>query len=156
MRWARSLRATSTRTFIAFPLLAFLEAAVSGRRLRPQFVPLMLWGYLQYRLAGSYRRRLGGGGPGMGKPPERLVTSGPFAVSRNPMYLGHLLFFMGMYLVLRSPLAAALGLAHVPWFRRRVARDEQRLDALFGDEYRDYCRRVPRWAGIPRRGRYSA
>jgi protein-S-isoprenylcysteine O-methyltransferase Ste14 len=31
------------------------------------------------------------------------------------------------------------------WFDRRVREDEERLAGLFGDDYRDYCRRVKRW-----------
>jgi len=34
---------------------------------------------------------------------------------------------------------------HIFWFDRRVREDEQRLVDLFGEPYRDYCRRVKRW-----------
>ena len=114
-------------------------------RLEPWFLPLLLWGYLQYRLIGSYRIRRAGGGPGMDTPPERLLTTGPFAYCRNPMYLGHIIFLIGLTLSLRSLLAALLTLAVAVWFQLRVVRDEKRLCERFGQSYLDYSARVKRW-----------
>ena len=113
--------------------------------IQPWALPLLAWGYLQYRLAGNYRTRLGGGGPGISVPPERLVASGPYRLVRNPMYLGHLIFLAGLALVLRSWLALAVFVVHVPWFHRRVLEDEARMLQLFGEPYRAYCARVKRW-----------
>ena len=73
---------TPIRTFVLIPLIAGLwEFMLNGRvlELYPLYTPLMLWGYLQYRLCGRYRRQHGGGGPGLEPPPEDLVTSGPYA-----------------------------------------------------------------------------
>lgn len=109
----------------------------------------MAWGYLQYRWAGDYRTRHGRGGPGQGTPPERIVTSGVYAWTRNPMYLGHLVFLTGLALTTRSPLAGAILAANLVWFPRHAERDEERLLELFGDDYADYRDRVPRW--LPRR-----
>ena len=95
--------------------------------LQPWYLPLMAWGYLQYRLIGHYRIRLGGGGPGMSTPPERLVTSGPYAWCRNPMYLGHIIFLVGLALTFQSGLAALIAAATIVWFTFRVRRDETRL-----------------------------
>ena len=116
-----------------------------GLRIEPWFVPLLVWGYLQYRLVGKYRIRRGGGGPGMETPPERLVTSGPFAWSRNPMYLGHIIFLLGLTLTLQSPLAAAIAVGTAVWFQSRVRRDERRLEERFGRAYQEYRARVRRW-----------
>jgi protein-S-isoprenylcysteine O-methyltransferase Ste14 len=82
--------------------------------------------------------------------PDRLITTGPYAVTRNPMYLGHLTFLAGLAMTTRSPLAAAVAVAHVPWFSARVRRDEIRLRNKFGPAYDEYCARVPRWVpGAP-------
>lgn len=81
----------------------------------------------------------------MERPPDRLVTSGPYALSRNPMYLGHMLFTLGLALVFRSPVGAALVMERARRFQRRVRVDERRLEQIFGDEYRNYSRRVKRW-----------
>lgn len=107
--------------------------------------PLLAWGYLQYKLVGTLRAREGGGGPGISKPPERIVTQGPYRWLRNPMYLGHLIFFAGIALSLGSWAGAVVLAAHAVWFDLRVREDEARLAALFGEPYREYCRRVKRW-----------
>lgn len=143
-----SLRSTSTRTFLLYPALVFAEQRLARRRVDPRWLPLLAWGYLQYRWAGRYRSRVGGGGPGMGRPPEHLVTTGVYGITRNPMYLGHQIFLAGLALTSRSPLAAMLLVGHVPWFDARVRRDEHALRERFGDAYADYCAHVPRWGGL--------
>ena len=147
-RVVRRLRSTSFRTFVLYPVLIVAwEWLSNGGRLdvRPWYLPLLLWGYLQYRLTGNYRIRHGGGGPGMDTPPDRLVTTGPFAWSRNPMYLGHIVFLLGLTLALRSWLGAIVTAATTVWFQSRVRRDEQRLQERFGQPYREYAARVRRW-----------
>ena len=144
-RW---LKSTSNRTFIVWPLVLYaVEAALQQGwpRLQPWALPLLAWGYLQYRWVGTYRTRLGGGGPGLSNPPDRIVEAGPYRWIRNPMYLGHLVFFAGLALLLQSWVAAAVFVAHVFWFDRRVREDEAHLAQRFGESYRDYCRRVKRW-----------
>jgi protein-S-isoprenylcysteine O-methyltransferase Ste14 len=112
---------------------------------RIEILPLLALGYLQYYFVGRYRLREGGGGPGISIPPERLVTEGPYRWCRNPMYLGHLIFFAGLALALQSWLAAAVLACHLVWFDWRVRGDEARLAALFREPYRDYVARVKRW-----------
>lgn len=142
------LGSTSFRTFLLYPVvLVAWELAINRGKLNlePAFLPLLAWGYLQYHLIGKYRIRRGGGGPGMDTPPERLVTTGPFAWCRNPMYLGHVIFLVGLTLTLQSALAAAITAYTVVWFQFRVARDERRLAERFGQPYLDYKARVRRW-----------
>jgi protein-S-isoprenylcysteine O-methyltransferase Ste14 len=145
------LRSTSFRTFVLYPLIVIeWELLRNGGRLQiqPWYLPLLAWGYLQYRLIGKYRMRHGGGGPGMDTPPERLVGTGPYAWSRNPMYLGHIVFLLGLTLALQSVVAALITVATAIWFHFRVRRDERRLQALFGPAYQEYSARVTRW--VPR------
>lgn len=148
LKWLlRRLRSTSFRSFILYPLIvvAWELAWYRALRLDIVFVPLMLWGYLQYRFVGVYRTRHGGGGPGLDVPPERLVTSGPYAYTRNPMYLGHIIFLAGLSLTLKSWFALALLAATVIWFDLRVRRDERNMAKLFGRAYGEYTGRVRRW-----------
>lgn len=81
----------------------------------------------------------------MDTPPERLVTGGPFALCRNPMYLGHIIFLAGLALSLQSWLAAALAAGTALWLQFRVRRDGPRLAERFGEPYREYAARVKRW-----------
>jgi protein-S-isoprenylcysteine O-methyltransferase Ste14 len=136
------LRGTPNRTFILYPALVLL----THRRVeRPAFLPMLVWGYLQYRLIGGYRQRQHAGSRGFARPPDRLLTTGPYALSRNPMYLGHLIFMVGLALSTGSTLAWAILAANLPWFQSRVVYDEQRLLEKFGADYEAYCRRVRRW-----------
>ena len=144
-RW---LKSTSNRTFVVWPVVLFaVEALVQQGmpRLHPWAALLMAWGYLQYRLVGNYRTRLGGGGPGLSNPPDRIVERGIYRWVRNPMYLGHMIFLAGLAIFLASWVAAVVFVAHLPWFDARAREDERHLAERFGDEYRGYCRRVRRW-----------
>lgn len=129
------------------PLTVLIGETLRGRVPLPdtRFAPLLLWGYLQFRLCGDYRSGLGGGSGGMQGFPDRLVTGGPYAHSRNPMYLGHLIFSLGLVLTFKSPVAAGLMFIRTVYFTERVLRDEDRLAAHFGDNYRGYTERVKRW-----------
>ena len=108
-------------------------------------VPLLVLGYAQYRLVGNFRTAQGGGGPGIHNPPTRIVTEGPYRLTRNPMYLGHLIFMLGLAVTFRSWVALAILVLRAIWFHRRVVADEARLAARFGAEYEDYKGRVKRW-----------
>jgi len=144
----RRFRGTSFRTFILYPLVTVVWGLLlnrGGLRLEPVFLPLMVWGYLQYRLVGQYRIKRGGGGPGLDTPPERLVTTGPFAYTRNPMYVGHIIFLTGLALTLTSLFAALLTIATTVWFHFRVLGDERRLRQRFGQPYLTYLAGVKRW-----------
>ena len=90
----------------------------------------------------------------MSTPPKRLATSGAYAWCRNPMYLGHIIFLVGLALTVQSWLAAFIAAATTIWFTGRVRRDEVRLDARFGPEYSAYTARVRRW--IPRIGSFRS
>lgn len=144
----RFLSRTPVRTFILYPIIAALwQFLINGRELEvyPLYAPLMLWGYLQYYLCGRYRSRHGGGGPGLEPAPERLVASGPYAHTRNPMYLGHLIFLTGLTLTLKSWLAALITVGVAIWFHRRVLEDERTLRENLGQPYDDYLNSVKRW-----------
>src|SRR3954464_5659693 len=136
----RFSRKSPTQTFLLVPLATIAwEWALGTLHVEHWFVLVMLWGYLQYRLCGRYRIRLGGGGPGLsGAPPERLVDTGIYAWTRNPMYLGPIIYMMGVAAFFQSWFAAVIALVRTVWFHFRVLRDERGLSARFGEPYTAY------------------
>ena len=80
------------------------------------------------------------------KAASNLVTGGPFAWSRNPIYLSDWFVYLGVTLLLGS--AWPLLLAPLVWAVMRygvIAHEEAHLEAKFGDPYRAYLARVRRW-----------
>ena len=144
----RFLSRTPIRTFVVYPAVALVwELAIERSEFQANlwFMPLMIWGYLQYRLCGRYRIRVGGGGPGLETPPDRLVSTGPYALTRNPMYLGHIIFLIGLTLTLKSWLAAMITIGTAIWFHLRVIGDEKKLIPRLGQPYVNYLATVKRW-----------
>ncbi len=82
---------------------------------------------------------------------EGLVTDGVYRFVRHPQYTGLLLFTLGWLLhwptVLTLLLWPILAMAYV-WLARR---EEQELASAFGDAYRGYSERTPRFFPLPRR-----
>ncbi len=145
-----SISSTSTRTFLAIPAVVMAEQLISRRKLHLRYIPLLAWGYLQYRLAGNYRTKVAGGPSGMSQGfPDEIVKTGIYRWTRNPMYLGHMIFLGGLTLLTRSPVALAAFSSVIPWFNERVKKDEERLLKKFGPSYEEYKVSVPRWIGIP-------
>ena len=91
--------------------------------------------------AGLYRTALLPGGA-----TTTLIGSGPFARSRNPLYVGLLVLSAGLALLAGS--LWALAALPIEWALLRwgaVLAEERYLAAKFGTEYADYCGRVRRW-----------
>lgn len=77
---------------------------------------------------------------------ESLITSGPFALCRNPLYIGSFLI-MGGYLVMANWLDVGIVGVVLFWMFHAgaVAHEEKILRGIFGQEFDDYCARVPRF-----------
>lgn len=83
-----------------------------------------------------------------GQPTSALVTSGVFAISRNPLYLGGVLVLCGVAMAFDLPwllLSVVPGL--VACHIILIVPEERFLAAKFGDDYRSYARSVGRWIG---------
>lgn len=98
---------------------------------------------------------------------RELTTTGPYARTRNPLYLGSFILGLGITVAGGRWVFAALFVAFFAWVYSRVIRQEARnLAASFGEAYQDYARNVPLF--LPRltpwrpqgaageRGRFSA
>jgi protein-S-isoprenylcysteine O-methyltransferase Ste14 len=95
--------------------------------------------------------RTGRGTPAPFVPPQRLVVVGFYRYVRNPMYVGFFAGWMGLWVVFGRANRAALlivlvATAAVVLFVRFY--EEPTLRKMFGADYEEYCRNVPRW--IPR------
>jgi protein-S-isoprenylcysteine O-methyltransferase Ste14 len=75
---------------------------------------------------------------------ERLTTTGPYAYTRNPLYLGSLVMAGGFTLASRSWVLAAIGLAMLIAIYIPVIRSEEDFLRSHFQEFEDYCRTVPR------------
>jgi len=133
----------------------------------PHMVGILASGVLHlarpWRLPGSKRLYSGGGwalvGAGVAisasavraasdvdlEQPSTLISTGPYAISRNPMYVGWTLLYLGGALITRNAwmiasLPLVTGVIH-----RDVLREEHTLEQAFGEDYARYRKLVRRY-----------
>ena len=84
--------------------------------------------------------------PNPNRPTDRIVVTGPYSLSRNPIYVSFNLIYLGIALVANAvwPLIF-LPAAFAVLQYGVIDREERYLERLFGDEYRNYRTRVRRW-----------
>jgi protein-S-isoprenylcysteine O-methyltransferase Ste14 len=84
-------------------------------------------------------------------PAAQLVEDGPFRYSRNPMYLGLVLFSAGLALATGLLVNLVFPALLAGWLQLSFITAEERfLAQQFGDRFAAYCRRIPKWIGIPK------
>ena len=84
------------------------------------------------------------------EPPRKLVVTGVYGLSRNPMYVAVVLVLCGWALGFRArPLVIYAAVVAVGFHLRVVVWEEPWLARRYGDEWIRYKARVPRWFGIP-------
>lgn len=78
--------------------------------------------------------------------PTALVTSGPFRISRNPMYLGMAAILLGVAILLGTLVTLGFPVLFVMIVETQLIPDEeQKMEKIFGDQYRAYKNRVRQW-----------
>ncbi|HTV41099.1 MAG TPA: isoprenylcysteine carboxylmethyltransferase family protein [Candidatus Sulfotelmatobacter sp.] len=77
--------------------------------------------------------------------PNKLVMTGAFAVSRNPIYVAFMLILIGQFLIFSNWILLVYVCAGVWLTRRQILREEVFLKTQYGQEYADYCKRVRRY-----------
>ncbi len=123
-----------------------MAALLLGSLLYFSGIWLYLWG--AHTLGAMYRPSSSVGVQLHQEP--RLVTDGPFALVRHPLYLGLQTAALGGFLLFRTWTFAFVAVNFIALiFRAR--REEQALAAAFGEEWQAYADRVPLW--WPRWGR---
>jgi protein-S-isoprenylcysteine O-methyltransferase Ste14 len=78
------------------------------------------------------------------------VTKGVYRFSRHPIYLGGFLLFLGIGIACASWLFLLFALAWIILWLIAVPSEEKDVSEKYGDAYREYINRTPRWIGIPK------
>ena len=127
-------------TQILAPLLFVPEAlsAPVGASLVVIAIALLVWSVAKFRAAGTPVPAR--------EPTTTIVRSGPYRLSRNPIYLAYSLFQLGLAIWINSvwllaTLVVAVWLIH----HLVIPREEQYLERRFGAEYLNYKASVGRW-----------
>jgi len=75
---------------------------------------------------------------------HRLVTHGPYAIVRNPIYASMTLWIVALALTFATPVRLAIALAlYVAGTLMRIGAEEELMSATFGAQWDEYRRRVP-------------
>ena len=77
--------------------------------------------------------------------PDKLITTGVFAFSRNPIYVAFAFILLGQFLIFSNWILLIYFGAAIWLFHRQVLREEDYLKKHYGKEYLEYCNRVRRY-----------
>lgn len=77
--------------------------------------------------------------------PGTLVTTGAFAISRNPIYTAFGSILFGIFLIFQNWIFLFIMVAGFWLFNRQVLREEDSLKKIYGDEFMEYCKKVRRY-----------
>lgn len=117
-------------------------------------VPRLFWSGLPFIVAGSAIRIWSAG---CLRKLNSLTTDGPFAMCRNPLYIGSFLIAVGYFAVCGRVEVWVAGTVLFWLFHGgAIAYEEKLLRDRYGESFADYCRRTPRLVPRLRRLRDSA
>jgi protein-S-isoprenylcysteine O-methyltransferase Ste14 len=83
-------------------------------------------------------------------PPEKLVTGGIYRYSRNPMQLSSFLIVLGIGIATASWIFMLLSVIYLVMPLVWLKAEERHLLKFYGDVYRQYMKKTPRWIGVPK------
>lgn len=130
--WSRVARRIRVPLGFAFAVLYFWLARPSWRSLAVGFLLILPGLFIRALASGHVRKN------------EALATSGPYAYTRNPLYLGSLLIGIGFALAARSWWIGGVLVAMFFAIYMPVIRSEEAFLREKFPEFNDYARRVPR------------
>ena len=135
-------------TFIAFPVI--LPFSKGPKMAIPTFVAFTIGIFLLG--VNLYIKILAqsqiGVSPAL-KGKEQLITTGMYKIVRHPLYLSNGLLAIGMAILLRSIYALLSSIAYTFLYLPIIHFEEKDLLAKYGEEYKEYKRKVP-WKMIPK------
>jgi protein-S-isoprenylcysteine O-methyltransferase Ste14 len=88
-------------------------------------------------------------------PKDKVITKGLYSISRNPMYIGLILMQIGLGIICSSWLYLLLTLVLLILLNENLSAEERYCLYRYGDSYREYRNKTPRWIGIPKTGTKS-
>jgi protein-S-isoprenylcysteine O-methyltransferase Ste14 len=121
--------------FFAFPLPAWIRWIGFGFGL----VTVTFWAWTQVVLDTQWSAQL------QLQPGHRLITTGPYAHLRHPLYTGLIGWTVALILLTANWIFVALCILSVAGLVWRIPREERMMIKAFGDEYRAYMRRTGRY-----------
>jgi protein-S-isoprenylcysteine O-methyltransferase Ste14 len=83
-------------------------------------------------------------------PADKPVTKGVYKISRHPMYFSGFLMFISVGISCASWVVLLLAAIWIVFWRIAVPAEERFLIEKYGESYRDYMDKTPRWIGIPK------
>ena len=78
------------------------------------------------------------------------ITRGVYRFSRHPAYFGGFLFYLGIGIACASWVFLVLAVAWIVLWQIAVPGEERSLLKKYGDSYRQYMSKTPRWIGVPK------
>ena len=76
---------------------------------------------------------------------EKLIVHGTFSISRNPIYVGFITYFIGLFLAYSNILSSVFIVFFILLIHRQILREEKFLKKQFGVEYEEYFKKVRRY-----------
>jgi len=135
--------------FLAAPPRAALFGSVTADTIRDWLAGVVVLAGLGLRFATIGWAYIKRGGHHKKVHADTLVTAGYFGLCRNPLYLGNLMIYAGLFVLHGDPVVMILGIAlFAAIYLSIVAAEEHFLAARFGAAYGAYCRDVPRWLPV--------
>jgi protein-S-isoprenylcysteine O-methyltransferase Ste14 len=83
-------------------------------------------------------------------PRDKVITKGLYGISRNPMYIGLLIMQIGLGITCSSWLYLLLTVMLMILLNANLSGEERYCLYKYGDDYREYMNRTPRWVGLPK------
>ena len=83
-------------------------------------------------------------------PEDEVVTKGVYRISRNPMYVGEVLIYASIGIACASWIFLLTTIVATIYCHYSILNEERFCLSKYGNVYREYMNKTPRWIGIPK------